>query len=425
MRRGDPTSVWPHRWPILRFARAAARARFVHLALRLAREDARAVVPVLERALAEVEEPRVRYEVAVLLANSLDVLDERERADEVARDHLRFAEELGDPALVEDALLLAAARRLAADRPAWDLLERAREIAACRDGDRPRRAWGWAPLTAANLREGKIDDARAGLEVARTEAVRVGSASYDCGLLLNLSIVELAAGNARLALELADEALTVAEQMDAPSLICSALVCVTHAAAVFRDVDAARRHGERGLELARRVHAVTPVNGVLLAFGLLELSLGDSDAAAETYRQIPRHALSRLSNVAGGRGALDAVEALSAGGDVERAAELAADLPTDAFEKPLADACVAAARGELDRAIDLVRSVDPAPAPFRRACQQLLLGSSCDGRGGSARRGLRSRRHVPAFSPSRPRSGRSGRGTSSHGSGAAAPPARR
>src|SRR5581483_9772583 len=39
----------------------------VHLALRLARDDSRAVVPVLERALAEVEEPRLRYEVVLLL----------------------------------------------------------------------------------------------------------------------------------------------------------------------------------------------------------------------------------------------------------------------------------------------------------------------------------------------------------------------
>jgi DNA-binding CsgD family transcriptional regulator len=346
----------------------------VHLALRLARVDVRAVIPVLERALAEVEEPGVRYEVALLLANFLGLVDERERAEEVVQEHLRLAEEHGDAAELEDALLLAAAHGLAADRPAWDLLERAREIAAARDVERPRRAWGWAPLTAAHLRDGRIEEARAALEERRTEAVRAGSADYDCGLLLNLSIVELATGNARLAQELADEALSIAEQMDAPSLICSALVCVTHAAVAIGDIDAARGHGERALALARRVHAVTPIGGVLLAFGLLELSLGRVEAAAETYGQISGFALSRFSDVAGGRGTLDAVEAFAAAGDVGRAEQLAASLPADVHEKPLAEACVVAARGELDRAIELVRSIEPSRAPFRRARERLLLG---------------------------------------------------
>ncbi len=346
----------------------------VHLASRLGRNDVRAVVPVLERALAEAEEPRLRYEITVLLASSFQLADERERANEVAREHLRFAEVQDDPALLEDALLLSAAQRLAADRPAWDLLERAREIAAARDGDRPRRAWGWAPLTAAYLRDGRIDDARSALEEARVESVRAGAASYDHGLLRNLSIVELAAGNPRLAYELADEALTLAEQMDEPNTICISLVCATHAAVVLGDVEAARRHGERAVELARSVHAVLHGDGVSLALGALELSLGRTDAAAEIYRTMTPHALARFSNVAGGRGQLDAVEALTAVGDVERAAEIASSLPNDARERGLGEACVAAAGGEIVRAIELMTAAEPSASPFRRARDQLLLG---------------------------------------------------
>jgi len=347
----------------------------VHLALRLAREDSRAVVPVLERALAEAEEPRLRYEITLLLTRFLERLDERERAEELAGELLRFAEEQGDAALLEDALLLVAARRHAADLPAWDLLERAREAAAGRDGDRPRRAWGWAPMTAANLREGRIDEARAALEEARSEAVRVGSADYDSGLLLNRSIVELAAGNAKLAHELADEALAIAEQIDEPSLASFALMCAVFPLVVLGEEEPARRHAERALELARRVHASPAANGVFLALGLLELSLGRPGAAAELYRQVAPDALSGFSSVAGGRGALDAVEAFAATGDVDRAAELAARFPADAHEKPLAEAYVAAARGEIARAIELVEAVEPSPAPFRRAHEQLLLGS--------------------------------------------------
>jgi DNA-binding CsgD family transcriptional regulator len=346
----------------------------VHLALRLGRKDARAVVPVLESALAEAEDPQLRYEITLLLASAFQTADKRERADDVARQHLRFAEAQDDPAVLEDALLLAASQRLASDRPAWDLLEQARDIAASRDGDRPRRTWGWAPLTAAYLRDGRIDDARAALEERRTEAARLGSASYDHGLLLNLSIAELAAGNAKLAYELADEALGIAEQMDDPGPICNALLCAAHAAAVIGDVDTVRRQSERALQLAHRVHAVLPGYGVRLVLGSLELSLGHTDSAAENYRQMTPHSLARFNNVAGGRGQLDAVEALAAVGDLDRAAEIAAGLPDDAREKPLAEACVAAARDELDQAIELIAATEPSPSPFRRARDQLLLG---------------------------------------------------
>jgi DNA-binding CsgD family transcriptional regulator len=345
----------------------------VHLALRLAREDSRAGVSLLEGALAEAAEPRLRHEVLLLLARFLDRVDEPERADEIVEDHLLAAEESGEPAVLEDALLLAASRRLASDRPVWDLLGRAREIAAARDGD-PRRAWGWAPMTAALLRDDRIDEARAALDERRSESVRVGTADYDYGLLQNLSIIELAAGKARLAYELADEALTIAEQIDEPSLVSFALMLAVFPLVVLGEVDAARRHGHQALELAERVQAATTTNGVYLALGLLELSLGHLEAAAETYRRLTPAFRPRLSNVAGGRGALDMVEAFAAVGDLERAAELTSRLPDDAHEKPLAEACVAAARGELSRAIELARSAGPSPAPFRRAREQLLLG---------------------------------------------------
>jgi len=50
---------------------------------------------------------------------------------------------------------------------------------------------------------------------------------------------------------------------------------------------------------------------------------------------------------AGGRAALDAVEAFSAIGEVGTARDLIATLPPDARELPVAEACVAAAEGRL------------------------------------------------------------------------------
>lgn len=346
----------------------------VHLALRREREDPRVAVALLERVLSEVAEVQLRYEIVLLLARFLDRLNEPERADALAEEHLRCAEQEGDRVMLEDALLFAAARRLGADSQAWDLLDRAREIATERDDDRPCRAWGWAPMTVAYLREDRIDEARTALEEARVEAASVGSASHDYGLLWNRSIAELAAGNARLAHELADEALTVAEQIDEPSLVSFALMLAMFPAVVLGEIEAARSYGERALELAHRANSGPPTtNGVFMALGLLELSRGQVGAAAEFYRQLT-FGLSRTSNVAGGRGSLDVIEAFAETGEVEWAANLAAGLPDDAHEKPLAEACVAAARDELERAIELVRSVEPSPAPFRAAREQLLLG---------------------------------------------------
>jgi DNA-binding CsgD family transcriptional regulator len=358
-----------------RFPQCALRQRgFVHLAVWLARDDPHGAIEMLERELVEIEEPQLRYEVVLFLSRALDRIDEPVRADELAEGHLAFAERQDDPAHLEDALLLAASRRFGADRPAWDLLERAREIAETRARERPRRAWGWAPLTLANLRDGRIDEARAALEEARSEAVRVGTADYDYGLLVNRSIAELAAGNTRLAHELAEDALMLAEQMDEPRLVSFALALAMFPEVVLGEEDAARSHAERALELADRTDAGAPTtNGVFTALGLLELSLGHVEAAAENYRRLT-FGLSRLSNVAGGRGLMDVVETFVAVGDVDRAAELADRLPDDAHEKPLAEACVAAARGELARAIEVVESVAPSPAPFRRAREQLLLG---------------------------------------------------
>lgn len=357
-----------------RLPRGPLRERgLIHLALRLAQDDSRAVVSVLEGALAEITEPRTRYEATLLLANALDATGDLERADDVVAAYLHLAEEQADRTLLEDALLLAAARCLVDDRPGWDLLARAGAVSTAA-GPRPRRAWGWAPLTAAYLREGRIDEARRALEEQSDASVRAGSAGYDLGLLINGSIVELAAGNARLSWELADEALAVAEQMDLPVQICLALICSVGAAAVLGEVDSGRRQAERALDLARAVHAVTLADGALLSLALLELSLGHNDLAADAYRQMTAHGLSRLNILAGGRGALDAAEAFVAVGEVDRAADLHAGLPDDAHEKPIVEACVAGARGALDTAITLVISAGPSPSPFRRAREELLLG---------------------------------------------------
>jgi DNA-binding CsgD family transcriptional regulator len=76
----------------------------------------------------------------------------------------------------------------------------------------------------------------------------------------------------------------------------------------------------------------------------------------------------------GARATVDAVEAFTAVGESERASAIAAHLPEDSRERAVVDACLAAASGKPERAAELLRCVDPAPAPFRRARELLLLG---------------------------------------------------
>ena len=91
------------------------------------------------------------------------------------------------------------------------------------------------------------------------------------------------------------------------------------------------------ISAARDNGATLVAQHALYTLGLLELSLGRPAEAAAFYRQMPADGWSRLSYWAGGRAALDAVEAFAAIGDVESAREIAANLPEDARERPAAE----------------------------------------------------------------------------------------
>ena len=348
----------------------------VHMALRLASTDFRAPLPVLERALAEAEDPEVRLEVAMSLAGFRDCCGDSIGAGELARAYLSESES-GDGVTLPDALWFSAYWEVACDRSPWPLIARARALPQSGTSS----GWPVQPeprevLARALLRDGRIDEARSQLEQWLAQGGELDSV-YGArlqGLLRLLAVVELAAGRFRVAAAHADRLLVDGEQAGRPYATCLGLVHGAAAAVLLGEVETARAQLGRALELAEQVWLTVSVNDALGTLGLLELSLGNLAEAAAFYRRVPADSWKRWYYCAGGRTALDAVEALSAIGELDRAREVMSALPADAAELPVLEACVVAGEGNLERAIELIRSAPSPPSPFRHGRKLLLLG---------------------------------------------------
>ena len=335
-----------------------------HLAYILGRQDVTLIVDQLERAIAEITDLRAAGELTGLLCGTVASTGDVARASRTADEWLATVEEAGNAALLPRALTSAAVFRFALDRPAWDLLERARPL---------------DPLEAergdmtGNQREGRIDEVRALLERALERSGQATIYQYH-GLVSNLALTELAAGRWEKAAAYADEALTIGEQIGAPFMVSIGLSNSATVEAVCGQPEAARQKALRGLALAEGIRAGMHADYARFTLGLVELSLGRFEEAAAVYRRLDERVWHRLTWFVGARAAVDAVEAFTAVGELQPGRAIAARLPSDARERPVVEACLAAPSGEPERAADLLRGVDPAPAPFRRARELLLLG---------------------------------------------------
>jgi DNA-binding CsgD family transcriptional regulator len=329
---------------------------------------------VLERALAEAEDPEVRLEVALSLAGFRECCGDSIGAVELARAYLRESESNGSATLT-DALWFNAYWEVACDHAPWPLIARARALPQSGTSS----GWPVQPeprevVARALLRDGRIDEARSQLEEWPAEGGELESSYAQHGLFRLLAVVELAAGRFRVAAAHADRLLGEGEQAARPYATCEGLVHAAAAALLLGDAETARAQASRALEIAEQVWLAVSASDALGTLGLLELSLGNLVEAAAFYRRVPAEGWRRWSYCAGGRTALDAVEALSAVGELERAREVISTLPADARELPVVEACVIAAEGDLERGIELVRSAPPPPSPFRHGRQLLLLG---------------------------------------------------
>jgi ATP/maltotriose-dependent transcriptional regulator MalT len=335
-----------------------------HLALMHGRQDLTQIVVGLEAAIAEIADLGAARDLTGMLCATVAATGDVETASRIADGFLAAVEAAGDEALLPWSLATAAVYRISLDRSARDLLERARRL----DPGAAERV-----AIFANHREGRIDAARGALEHALASTGQHTIYSYH-GLISNLALTELAAGRWEEAEEYADEALAIGEQIDAPYMVSIGLANSATVEVVRGRPEVARERAGRAVVVAESIGAGLHADYARLTLGLLELSLGRFQDAAEVYRRLDERVWRRLTWFAGARAAADAVETFAAVGELDAARAIAARLPDDARERPVTEACIAAAEGRRDRAARLLRTAEPAPAPFRRAREQLLLG---------------------------------------------------
>lgn len=343
----------------------------IHQALFLARTDSRAVIPVLEDVLSEVSDPHVRHEVIALLAAFHTTIGHGEAATALVRDHLAWAEDQA-PDVLASALLLASGRATLDDRPPWELIERAARLAQA-DADQPRPAWGWATRAPALMREDRWDEARIAVDETGQHELRA-TVYQEAARTLSLAMIEQALGDARSAYDRADEILCIGEQINAPYLRCQGHIALAEAAILLGDLATANHHTSAALQLARDVYAELYVNDAQSCVGLMHLTTGDLVSAAATYELVTDDGYRHFGTHAGGRFQLDAVEAMTLAGSLERAEWIATNIPRDAWEYDVAQAMLVATRGDLGSALSSLQAGRRPRSPFRQGRNLLLAG---------------------------------------------------
>src|SRR5262249_8865884 len=152
----------------------------------------------------------------------------------------------------------------------------------------------------------------------------------------------------------------LAEQAQNSVSPAAALNLWAEAHAVAGQSDDARREAARTIEISDERGGVARSARGRFALGLVELGCGRPTEAAAVYRDVPLEQWRTWSYCAGGRASIDAVEAFVAVGEVELAREITATMPADAHERPVAEAILVSASGDLKAAIELVRSAPPS-----------------------------------------------------------------
>jgi DNA-binding CsgD family transcriptional regulator len=355
------------------------RAQALSLLANVREDDLLAYRDLLEQALEEAEgdsrlAASIATELAFLLVNFGEIGAARARARELA-------EGSDDPQALAAALLLDALVGAPVDER---LAERA--LAAERAG--PPQTGGYPPTLAlglARMYADRLDEARGLIHEALAPA---GAPAAREGLWLFVAELECRAGRYGEAEAAAARALAFAEQLGLEHSLS-----YTHYASALVDAhlgraEEARRKAERAVELARASNEwVFELQG-LATLGFLELSLGRPAAAAALLAP----AAERL-HAAGARdpsvwvGALpNAIEALVATGELERARTLLADLDEQAaalegpWARARAERChglLAAAEGRSEDAFAaLARALAEPEVPLERARTLLALGVS-------------------------------------------------
>ncbi len=309
-----------------------------------------------------------------------------------AKASLRSAERAADPRLIAHSLArIAIFEFLQGNGVRHDLLDRAEALNAAA-GDEPS---GRLPLHGPSQVKGlilkwcdRLDEARAILAGEYRNALDRGDEAYLPFLLFNFSELECWSGNWDTAEEYALEGCRVAEECGQRTMQPATL----YALALVR---AHRGHVAHARELATKVLALCEQTGIvpvatqaLSVLGFAALSLGDHEAAAS---YLDRLAAAVTTFGLGEPGVVrflpDAIEALAALGELDRARSLAQQLEArgKSLGRPWALAAGARCRAHL-AAIDgdlqgaraacaqALSRFEQLPMPFELGRTQLVMG---------------------------------------------------
>jgi DNA-binding CsgD family transcriptional regulator len=273
--------------------------------------------------------PSVRCDVHHKLAWMALVEADARRAERHAYAMTRLSDPR-DPAAVASAEATLSHAIVARGRPVpRERLARAVALEARARGDRP---WVWSETGPTVLEGvvllwgGELEEAAVPLQRILEEAVGGGHLWLEMMALAYLSAIETGLGRPRRGLELAQRYLEMAEMVGQDGHRAGALWPLAVAAGWLGHTERATAAAQESLAIAQRTGHGLYVIGNLSVLGAIELSLGHAAQAADTLsRAWARARAGGIASPARFPVLADGVEALAAVGELQRAAELAAE----------------------------------------------------------------------------------------------------
>jgi DNA-binding CsgD family transcriptional regulator len=354
----------------------------------LLEHDYRRATGLMEQALAEAGDDPARTSVIQMdLADIWSIRGDPGRAVACARQGHAGAERVGDPALLASALArlfeLAWIHGAGVDERQLDrALELEREAGRLLLATPPSWVAGWYALS-----QGRLAAAETLLRQMLGRAETEGVEYWRAHVLSRLSRIALLRGDPAGAAGLAEEGLAIAEQLDMPHTTSALLYAFGLVAVHQGQAGPVRDLSGRGAELSRRIGDAAYVVLHQALPGSLDLALGDYPAAAARLGPLASRLLDLGPRRLGtGSVVQDAVEALTAAGDLDAAAGLTERLarcqggPVTAALAARGQGALAAARDDMEAAAaalqDALRWHDQvSPMPLERGRTLLALGA--------------------------------------------------
>lgn len=332
-------------------------------------------------------DPALRAELEESLAWCLYQTGRNDSAGEHAQAAVAAAEEAGDPSVLVRALSVQLCCEAFLGRPVPDpAVERFTALApAARRLELIRHPT--FTLASILVLSGEPERARPMLLELYRRARELGEETSIPFILSVLTRAETRLGEWESALRHGEEGLDVAVQNSQRPLQAVSLANMALVEAYLGVVESARTKAAAALELADATGIVLSARTATWALGLVELSLGDAQAAAATLQQLAAQVEAEGLHEPGVPFFADFVEALTGAGQLEEARGVLARVerrasPVDrAAELAAAARCrglLSSASGDLDAACaaleDALDRYERLPLPFERARTLLALG---------------------------------------------------